>query len=1226
MDSIDDGDLNSLAGNELQHKLNPHTVGFNSFISKDLGQIISDFSIGATISNNNITTKENELIEQISFDVKFTNITARPPQKIDYNHQRRETLLPNDARRNGFNYSSEITARIDVSAKAFYKDKSKDPFERTQGENEFCFGSIPILVGSDVCVTSAMTMTQKREIQEDPLDPGGYFILKGTDGGMSFEWVINMSESRAYNYPYIFYNLGHLKEISRLELISKPGDGVENSIEINLIYETDDSIYLSIIGTYMGRISIPFYLIYYLFGMSLDKDIIETVVFKDCNDLQFDFVSNKIQQILYKAMTVKKSKFGDNPGTNNISELIDIIANKINIIHETSATGIPGSSIYDYLRTNMLNILDKNFLPHIGLSNASRIDKLRYYGYLIRKLLLVAIKVIDSTSRDSLKSKRVNTAGKALSKSVKTNFNISIVQAIKKELTKKFSKMPFDQVELMQAVKTSINMTTMEANIVKSITTGTEEVIIKDKTTKNRIMAELLLRKNQLNVLATIRNVRTPNKGAENKSVRAHEMRQVDPSYNGYYDTLQSKPTGDGVGLVKQLAITASITESQVSSLVKSRLLEDPDVIPFRRVGSTEIYYENYAIVLVNGSIVGCCRNPFEFTRKYREYRRGYEIVDGKFKYTGTTLVNPMVGIYWDPSLNEINFWCDSGRIVKPLIVVRNNSELDPIGQDLIGSKFDSTNESSIFEQVILITKQDIEDIKTGKKNNYDLLKEGKIDYVYPEELQNFYVSYNYELLTKEKNNPLQQFTHCNIQVGFVGIPALASPFIDHNQPTRATYHCNQCKQSCGIGCLNHFHRIDKNIFTQTYVQEPLVSTLANDFVYPNGINSIVAIQGYTGFNQEDSIIFNDTASNRLLFGGTYSKVYYLEIKKDEVIGVPERAITINIKKSADYSKLVDGVIERGAIIKRNTVLISKYGSIPETRDGMKFKDMSIVYDEEEDCHVKQVIRSRNQDNNDSIKVELLSIRKLSIGGKCSSRAGQKGETGMGLNVVDLPFTESGLVPDIIINPCAIPSRMTIGQLLEGLIAKVCAITGRTVDATVFNKKYQDVKSIGDLLHELGYNRYGTEKMFSGMSGRWIDSEIFITPTFYQLLQKFAVDGMYAVSSGPTCVMTRQPLEGAAKHGGLRIGEMEAWTLATHGTSHFLMEKFRENSDGFDIYVCATCGKMPIVNEQNGTFICRTCWYNKKYPDIRKIRSTWSTKLFIQEIESCGVDVKLTLK
>ena len=293
----------------------------------------------------------------------------------------------------------------------------------------------------------------------------------------------------------------------------------------------------------------------------------------------------------------------------------------------------------------------------------------------------------------------------------------------------------------------------------------------------------------------------------------------------------------------------------------------------------------------------------------------------------------------------------------------------------------------------------------------------------------------------------------------------------------------------------------------------------------------------------------------------------------------------------------------------------------PPTGDYTKI--LLIIYPHTEPGVVETIINTRDQEGTEFVKVKYSAERELNIGSKFSSRHGQKGVTGFGFCQSDLPFNSNGISPTLIMNPHAIPSRMTIGQAIEALAGLLAAVLGCIDDATF--SKATDLDAIGDKLEELGFDRYSDERLYTGFTGEWIDTTIFSAPTYYQRLQKFVVEEVYSISTGPTCVLTRQPLEGKANKGGLRIGEMEHDCIISHGEGHFIMEKFRDDSDGFDIYVCRTCGCIPVVNENIGLIICKTCQASGLNPQVHKVRSTWSSKLFFQELESMEVGTNFAI-
>jgi Asfivirus DNA-directed RNA polymerase RPB2 len=1349
-------DVKQLAGHHLE--------SFNQFTSIGINQIVTKlFQVELAMTNDRTQTAEDNEIDNIQAEVKFNRVEITRPTFVSYKSGKKNLLMPGLARRHNLNYSAPIQVDATITAKAFLKN-STEPRVRTEEVKNFRIASMPIMVRSRLCHTDGMTAEALKECEEDPRDPGGYFILKGQ------EWVVSNLETRLYNHPHVFRNVGHHKEVTRLEIISKPGDAYENSSELIMRYITTGNIFLTFTSNiYLKLLDIPFFVLFRLFGMTSDKEIIDNIVYGYSETGKTDVVSDHMLQILKTAFRTTDPVFGNAMYITDQAQLLRYFAKQTSILY-TSGTISADAEIDEnnlsYLTTNILRLLDKNVLPHIGLSHESRHKKLRYLGYLIHKLLLVEYEIVDSTDRDSFINKRVNPAGRGYAKAFKTQFNLAIVQQVKKKLRKQFKNMPFSQVPLAQSFKNSIYGPDLERALIQTIVSGNKEMTLKNKQISNRLASEMLNRKNQLNVLSTLRVIRTPNTSASKQDARADEMRRVHPSYLGYICPIQSADTGEQVGMVKQLALTSSIAPPGISQLLKHKLLTDPMIIPLDRVFPEDIHKNALTKIFVNGDWVGCCTNSPALFYKYRDLRRGYDIDAANLKSAHVEHgIDRYCTIHWDPNANEVSFWVDPGRLSRPLLVVRNNTNMDPIGQMIIGSKYDAKNNKN-FVQDILLTSSDVQKLRQKKMDITHLHNEGMIDYISPEELENTYIASSLDELHANRYNSTRRYTHCEMPVAILGIPALTSPFTGHNPPVRTAFQTNQVKQTCGWYALNWPYRVDKHAFLQYYCEIPLVKTIANKYVYPNGSNAIVAIASYGGYNQEDSLLMTKSCADRGEYKGQHSNFIKTELDSHEKFGNPDEAHTMDIKKHADYSKIHEGFVKPGTRLSKDDIVIGKFYQFPKPDDTYFYQDKSISYPYDEEGTVDMVIRARNEEDNEFCKTKISSTRSLEIGSKFSSRAGQKGMTGMHFTQADMMFTESGMVPTLVVNPHAIPSRMTVNQPMECLVAKIDAIVGAVSDATVFNKV--DLDAIGDLLEEEGFDRHGNERMFNGMTGEWIDATIFIGPTYYQRLQKFAVDEVYSISTGPTSVITRQPLthfqglkvyikvyasklcrhslinkgiivlpayfatfsncgnilralttacckklqysttgklvgmvktlkigqsaakdlhsinkkkirvqrlqrewgfnvkfnvnalrysliscenmtcevraeqpqiaslkrsyneyvktlkrltvEGKSNKGGLRIGEMEKDVIIGQGCGHFIMEKFRDDSDGFDIYVCRNCGNRPVVNEFHGMEICNTC---RDDVDTVKIRSAWGSKLFFQELESMNVGVRL---
>lgn len=1257
----------TLAGHHLQN--------FNSVGSTGINQIVTQlFQVEKTMPNERTKTPEDNEIGTIHFVVKFTDVKISKPTTPGYVSGKSNLLMPNLARKHNLNYSSSLMVDAVITAKAFPKDGS-EPRIRTEEVKNYKIAAIPIMVGSQLCHTYGLGREDKRHIEEDPNDPGGYFILKGG------EWVVSMIETRLFNYPHIFHNVGHEKEVARLEFISKPGDAYENSSELIMRYVTNGNIYLTFTSNpYLKMLNIPFYIIFRLLGMTTDKEIIDNIIYGYSSSDEPDVISDHMLQILKTAFHAGDADFGDSVNITDQAKLLEYFSKRISFITQNKlmAPGQPvDETMIKYLQANLLKFFDKHLLPHIGLAADSRHKKLRFLGHLFYKLLLVEMGIVQSTDRDSLKNKRINAAGRAYAKSFKTQFNLAIIQPVKKKFSKNFKDMPFSQVPLAQSFKTAINGPDLEKAMIQAIVTGNKELTIKNKQMPNRLASEILHRKNQLNFLSTLRVIRTPTTSSSKQDQRSDEMRRVHPSYTAYICPIQSADTGDQVGMVKQLALGATLLESTSSEFLKDVLLRDPEIMPLDRIFPNEIHAFGLTKITVNGDWIGCCVNSPRLIRKYREIRRGYRLVkngaevkrgkgagkakraaakadkdnnnkkgdkkDAKnmlndaFEYLGEPDIDRFTTIYWDTESNEINFWCDAGRMCCPLMVVRNNGELDSVGRSILGTKYDAVKDpqqtpedkakgmipTGCFVQDILLTLTQVEQLLRKGLTTEELHKMGVVDFITPDEMENCLVAPSLDTLKENQCNALKQYTHCIIPPAMMGLPALTCPYANHNQVPRIVFQTNQVKQTCGWYSLNYPDRIDKHATLQYYCEMPVIKTLANKYLYPNGYNTIVAIAAYGGFNQEDSLIFNTSAAQRGMYKCIHFNFLRAELEKDEKFGNPNESNTEDIKH-AKYEHLVNGMVKRGTILHKDDGVIGKLAEIKKPTNNKLYKDTSIIYSYNEPGMVENVVRARNQDEDEFCKVKFSNVRTLGIGDKFSSRAGQKGVTGMGYSHANTLFTSSGVSPGITMSPHAIPSRMTIGQLIEGIAAKLAATKGAYGDATIFKKV--DLQAIGDELEKYGFDRHGTEQMFNGMTGEYMDCEIFITPCYYQRLQKFVIDEVYSISTGPTCAITRQPLDGKANKGGLRIGEMEKDCIISHGASHFLMEKFRDDSDGFDIYVCRTCSKRPVVNEDENIQICKTCESAGLSADVVKVRSTWSSKLFMQELESCNVGVQLSVE
>jgi DNA-directed RNA polymerase II subunit RPB2 len=514
--------------------------------------------------------------------------------------------------------------------------------------------------------------------------------------------------------------------------------------------------------------------------------------------------------------------------------------------------------------------------------------------------------------------------------------------------------------------------------------------------------------------------------------------------------------------------------------------------------------------VLVNGDWIGSHSEPYKLLNHLRDQRR-------------KGVINYSVSITFDSAFNEIKVFTDSGRFIRPVFIVENNKLLiTPALMDKIRNK-----EVKWYD---LLT-------------NNNLLKRAVIEYLDPAEEENSLIAMDSSILGRDE---LKVFSHCEINPNMVlGIAATTIPFIGHNQAPRNCYGAGQCKQAIGIPVSNFNVRYDKFLHVLHYPQAPIVMTRGSKYFnldqIPGGINVMLAMASYSGFNQEDSLMMNKGSVDRGLFRSTYYVTLRDDLSKgNKEYGKPDPNNTIKIRNHSFRHIEDSGFIKKDVDVEPNDVIIGKIQKTDKTNqvgDGKQlYTDESITLRDmglkDKKVTVDQVIVSQNGDGYPFVKVRLRKNRIPKIGDKYSARNGQKGTIGMTMAHEDMPFNKDGISPDIVMNPHAIPKRCTIGQFLEILYSKVGAIQGIQYDGSGWSG--QDMESISDVLEKLGFNRYGNEVLYNGMTGEQLPVDIFMGPCYYQKLKHMVDDKYHSRSIGPVSMLTRQPLEGRSKDGGLR--------------------------------------------------------------------------------------------
>ena len=626
--------------------------------------------------------------------------------------------------------------------------------------------------------------------------------------------------------------------------------------------------------------------------------------------------------------------------------------------------------------------------------------------------------------------------------------------------------------------------------------------------------------------------------------------------------------------------------------------------------------------VFVNGSWVGVAKEPIELYQNLKDK-----------KYKG--IINIYTSIIFDFVQQEIRICNDGGRLTRPVFRVRNNKAL--ITPEIINR---IRKNELVWNDLLtdcVLPESVIEYIDVEEQYYAMIGMKCKNKYVHDITYSSFQDSSIKEKKMNQKIIRTLNYTHCEIHPS-TGLGVLASciPFPHLNQAPRNTYQCAMAKQAIGISALNYDKRMDKTAYILNYPTRPLIDTRIMDFLQlnkiPSGCQIHVAIMSYTGYNQEDSVLINKGAIDRGLFLAT---IYHTEkdddknIIRDEIIRCPPDAQNTKCMKFGNYGKLnAHGFIPENTLVENRDILIAKKVPIKENRNDptkkIKFEDQSKIFRTSEETYVDMNYTGRNGEGCNFAKTRLRTLRKPMIGDKFASRSAQKGTVGNIIPECDMPFTKEGLRPDIILNPHAIPSRMTIAQLAETLFGKVLLELGMFGDGTSFGEL--DIYTIINELKRCGYESHGNEVLYDGYTGEQLEADVFIGPVYYQRLKHMVNDKEHSRAMGPMVNLTRQPAEGRSRDGGFRIGEMERDVMVAHGMSKFCRERMYNVSDKYAVHVCKKCGMIATYN--NGDFgpmrakpdmavhYCHTC---NNSTDFAYVEIPYAYKLMSQELQAINV-------
>jgi DNA-directed RNA polymerase subunit B' len=594
--------------------------------------------------------------------------------------------------------------------------------------------------------------------------------------------------------------------------------------------------------------------------------------------------------------------------------------------------------------------------------------------------------------------------------------------------------------------------------------------------------------------------------------------------------------------------------------------------------------------VYLNSKFAGDVDDPILFIQQFKSERR-------------KGAISHNVNLRYDDRANEIKIEAGKGRARRPLIIVKDG--------------------------VPLLTEKHLDSLQKGEMTWNDLIQRGIIEYLDAGEEEDCLIA-----LTDKEITP--EHTHLEISpTDMFGLIASLVPFANHSPPARINMGSKNQKQALGFYAASFPIRMDMDVNILHYPQVPVVNTIAheisNDDKHPCGQNIVIAVMSYEGYNMEDSIIINKSSIERGFARSTYFRPSAVEELRysgglvDEIC-IPDKEVK-GYKSEHDYRQLEkDGIIYPEAKVAEGDVIIGKtspprfLSSLDEYNlSAATRRESSVAIPHGEQGVVDFILITENEEGNKLVQVRLRDERIPEIGDKFTSRHGQKGVIGLIVPETDIPFTVSGIKPDIIFSPHSVPSRMTVSHLLELLGGKVGALSGRYIDGTIFHSEAeQDMRR--ELL-SMGFRDDGLETMYNGQTGEIMKARIFVGNMYYMKLKHMVANKIHARARGPIQLLTRQPTEGRAKEGGLRLGEMEKDTFVAHGASLLLKERF--DSDKTIVPVCENCGLIAVVDAFKKKKYCPICGDNV---EISSIELSYAFKLMLDEFKALGISPMLRLK
>jgi DNA-directed RNA polymerase II subunit RPB2 len=1203
-----------------------HLESYNQFFKTGLQQIFHDNNPIRFITRDNDVSKNEKQNECYLYLGGKEGNKIYYGKPIIYDDNNTHYMFPNDARLRNMTYGITIHYDVDVDF-IYYNEEEQISYSMTL--EKIYLGKFPIMLQSNLCILQSLHREVRFTMGECKNDYGGYFIIDGK------EKTIIMQEKFSDNIIYIkkhkddaYTYSAEIRSVS--ENTSKP----IRVTSVRIVAESGNYLNGQIVVDIPNvKLPIPLFILMRALGVISDKEIIETCLLNlEENHKYIDSFIPSVYNAHYQ------------------------------FTQESSLQYIASFTKRGTLMS-VLDIFSDYMLPHIGENNY--LDKAYFIGYMVFQMLKVSHGDQLPTDRDNFKYKRVELAGDLLYDLFREYY---IIQ--KRLISKKIDEIYYYHKGEYQDDKFE-EKTEKEGGIYKNNFIGliadnyyeifkereVEAGVKKGfkgnwgsvKYTKRLGAVQDVNRLSYYTFISHLRKINLP----LDASAKVVGPRLLHNSQWGYIDPIDT-PDGGNIGLHKHLSICAKITTGSSSLDMISWIKQNTSIKGILECTKTYIHEE--AKLFVNGNWIGIMPNALEFIHQFKLFRR-----NGLIPYT--------CSISFDYKAKNILIFTDGGRLIRPLYYIEQ--DFQSWKQKWISEKADeltwSQIVSGVYDKVSTINTETYHSMEILKKQKQLYVSQSIIEYIDSSEQEGIFISNELEeenqMVNKKKvkKNEREEdskesiipkkYTHKEIHHSLLlGVMGNLIIFPEHNPVTRNSFSCGQSKQAVSLYSTNYNARLDKMGVVLHYGETPLIQSRYLNYINkeqnPYGFNTIVAIMSHTSYNVEDAILINEGSIKRGLFRTTYYSSYESREESSSIRGNAnskfvniEKENVIKIKPDYDYSFLDEfGLIKENTPVTDKTVLIGKVNVDMENKSILI--DDSVKPKKGQNGFVDKTFITEGEEGFNIAKVRVRDVRIPAMGDKMASRAGQKGTIGLIIPQQDMPFTKDGLQPDLIINPHAFPSRMTIGHVMEVPWGKVCLLFGAIGDCTAFEIQGSNDLTLGKILSEQGFHSSGNEILYNGTTGKQLDADIFIGPTYYMRLKHMVKDKINYRATGPRTNLTRQTVQGRANDGGLRIGEMERDGVLAHGMSSFLNDSFLKRADEYYISVCNKSGCIAIYNENknimlspfadgpitfytnvNGTMSIKNISKHGRSFSIFKI--PYSFKLLIQELQSMNIQMRL---